>query len=321
MYLFLYSDPASFQTGGTKNFPRPSISDPTDDDMFREREFDDSFLKQQEAVETMAFVEEKRRQYLYQQRQPTQVVLPKGKPPKKPVESTESVEEEEKSQEVSKEEKEEVEKSVEEKEEVEKSVEEKEEPESVEEEEPESAETNVQTGPKLDKYKIKKKAYANKLRSNAFKSRMDDYEEADDADGHLATVPWDDRVSNDSNPLKPKEIYDKLFGKVLPFQLSLPKIAKSIPGMSFLASDDDVTTTTTTAKPGLFKRMLKAVTGSGDSPAPPTMRQRFGAPMHRYKRDTAENFKYVTVSKEKEINFHLLVEISNSRLCNYSRKT
>lgn len=295
---FRHSDPATLPNIGTK--PLFSTQDPKESsEENRDREFDDSFLKQQEMAENLAVFEEKRRQFMYQQGIPKQKVFPKGSESVEEDDTNkESKEEEEKSQEeeISKEDKEE-EKSVET--EVSKEEEKEEaEHESVEDDvEPESLESDAKSRAKLAKYKIKKKAYASKQRTSLFKSRMDDYDDADLLEDQLATVPWDDRVKNDSDPLKPKEIYDKLFGKVLPFQLpSLPKIAKSIPGMSFLASGSDEVTTTTTQRPGIFKRMFKAVTGSGSN-APNPIKKRSGRPMpmRRYKRDAEENLKFVSV--------------------------
>lgn len=212
---------------------------------------------------------------MYQQGLPKQVIIPKKTDED---ETQEEEKEEEKSQE---EDKEEEEKSQEE--EKEEAEEESTEAEAdVDDTYSEAAKTE---GAKLSKYKIKKKAYsAQKMRNNAFRSRMDEYDEdADTSNDQLVTVPWDDRIRNDADPLKPKEIYDKLFGNV--FQLSsLPKIAKSIPGMSFLAKDsDEEPTTTTTQRPGLLKRMFRW--GSGGEQT--TTKQRNGKPLRRQRRDLA----------------------------------
>ncbi|ODM93966.1 hypothetical protein Ocin01_12711 [Orchesella cincta] len=277
--------------GLKRPFPRPHIStEGSDDDIFRDREFDDSFLKQQEVAEAMAFIEEKRRQFMYQSGLPKQTIIPKKKKKTEDKKSKESAEEEEeegksKEEELSKEDKEE-EKSKEE----EVSKEEKENDKSVEEKEEESAEEesseSSKSRSKLSKYKIKKKLYS-QSRKDAFKTRMDseEYDDIDTLNDHIVTVPWDDRVKNDSDPLKPSEIYDKLFGKVLPsFQLpTLPKIARNIPGMSyFTAADKEQVTTTTTNRPGLLKRMLMVATGSGSN-------RHDDRPMRRYRRDTDES--------------------------------
>lgn len=323
-FLFFCSDPSTLPqvSGGTKPFiPPPFLTEAADDDIYRDREFNDGFLQQQDMAEAMAFLEEKRRQFLYQQGRPTQKIIPKGsRPPiieaveeedKKSKESAEEESKEEKSkeEEVSKEDKEE--KSVETSKEAEKSVEvSKEEKEvSKEEKEEESAEDDAsseanKSRSKLSKYKIKKKLY-----SKLFKARAD-YDDADTEEDRLATVPWDDRVKNDTDPLKPSEIYDKLFGKVLPsFQLpSLPKIAKSIPGVSFFTSGaEEVTTTTTTARPGFLRRMIKVVTGGSSSGTPSTLKKREGRPLQRHRR--AADDKLLFVSSYLCYNNHSIIRV------------
>ncbi|CAL8089190.1 unnamed protein product [Orchesella dallaii] len=240
----------------------------------------------------MAYIEEKRRQFMYHQGLPKQTIIPKKgkKKTEESKKSTESAEDEEeeksKEEELSKEDKEE-EKSREEQEEVskeekesDKSIEEKEE-QSAEEESSESSKSNA----KLSKYKIKKKLYSQNRKD--FKTRMDtdEYDDVDSLNDHIVTVPWDDRKKNDSDPLKPSEIYDKLFGKVLP-SFQLPKIAKSIPGMSYFTSaGSEEVTTTTTQRPGLLRRMLMVATGSGPSS---THIKHNNRPVRRYRRDTEE---------------------------------
>lgn len=214
----------------------------------------------------MAMIEEKRRQFMYQQGLPKQVIIPKKTDDDESKEEAESQEEEKED-------------------EAEKEPEEESTEAEADAEDDTYSKVAKTEGAKLSKYKIKKKAYSTqKMRNNAFRSRMDEYDEdADTSNDQLVTVPWDDRIRNDADPLKPKEIYDKLFGNV--FQLSsLPKIAKSIPGMSFLAKDsDEEPTTTTTQRPGLLKRMFRW--GSGGEQT--TTKQRNGKPLRRHRRDLA----------------------------------